>query len=395
MIRILIALIIVFCLTGSVWGADAKQQLQGIKKEIKEKKLLINKTVRVENVVTGELARINQNLKEQQSSLVVLDRDLQSVEKNLENTGSAIQSVKTGIEDKKLLIQKRLVAIYKAGYVGDIRFFFSAETFPRMLEDRRYMKSLVENDRKMLSDYNARIENLRSLQGNLAREATKKEKIKSNIELKKNEIEAEKRKKAVYLAKVQQDKKNYQASLRELEANSKRLQAIVQRLEAISRKRLAREKAAAGKVVKKGVDSPPPSSEKGFGAQKGRLSMPLRGRLISGFGRHKHAQFNSYTVNNGISIAAPVGADVRAIYDGTVIFAEYFKGYGNMVIVDHGGGYFSLYAHNSRIAKRAGTSVAKNDILASVGDIDSANGPMLYFEIRYQGKPVDPSAWVR
>ncbi len=161
------------------------------------------------------------------------------------------------------------------------------------------------------------------------------------------------------------------------------------------RKRIAREIAAAGKVVKKGADSPPPSSEKGFGAQKGRLSMPLRGRLISGFGRHKHAQFNSYTVSNGLSIAAPAGADVRAIYEGTVIFAEYFKGYGNMVIVDHGGGYFSLYAHNSRIAKRAGTSVAKNDILASVGDIDSANGPMLYFEIRYQGKPVDPSAWVR
>lgn len=100
-------------------------------------------------------------------------------------------------------------------------------------------------------------------------------------------------------------------------------------------------------------------------------------------------------MNNGISIAAPTGADVHSIYDGKVIFAEYFKGYGNLVIVDHGGGYFSLYAHNSKITKKVGTNVSKNDILASVGDVDSSNGPMLYFEIRYQGKPIDPTPWIR
>ena len=78
-----------------------------------------------------------------------------------------------------------------------------------------------------------------------------------------------------------------------------------------------------------------------------------------------------------------------------MIFADYFKGYGNMVIVDHGGGYFSLYAHAAKILKKIGAAVTRNEVVASVGESDSTRGAMLYFEIRYQGKPVDPAAWVR
>lgn len=405
MLRIFVLCIsIASFLTTSALGADVKQQLQGIKKEIKEKKRLIKKTARVENIVTNELTNIDQNLKEKQLSLNLLNRDLQQTEKNIHRTGNEIEALKSDIEHKKHQIQKRLVSLYKAGYVGDIRFLFSAETFPQMVESLRYAKSLLENDKNMVAEYNGRIERLKVLQGNLARDAQSKEKIKSNIELKKAEIESDKKKKAEYLAKVKQEKKNYQASLQELETNSKRLQAIIQKLDAISRKqrieaeskkRAIKKKVVAGTAERKQETIVPQSSSSGFGSQKGRLAMPVRGQIISKFGRQKHPQFNSYTFNNGISISAPTGTDVHSIYEGKVIFAEYFKGYGNMIIVDHGGGYFSLYAHNSRILKKTGTTVAKNDIIASVGDVDSPNGSSLYFEIRYQGKPVDPSFWAR
>jgi len=105
--------------------------------------------------------------------------------------------------------------------------------------------------------------------------------------------------------------------------------------------------------------------------------------------------FDSFTVSNGISVAAPTGTPIHAVFEGEVIFADAFKGYGNMVIVDHGGGFFSLYAHAASIAKKVGAKVAKNEVLGSVGELDSAKGPMLYFEIRYQGKPVDPAPWFR
>jgi septal ring factor EnvC (AmiA/AmiB activator) len=135
--------------------------------------------------------------------------------------------------------------------------------------------------------------------------------------------------------------------------------------------------------------------DKGLGAQKGRLTLPVKGTIVERFGRHKHPEFDSFTFSNGISVTAPAGTPIHAVFDGEVIFADYFKGYGNMIIVDHGGGFFSLYAHAASVAKKVGSKVARNDVLASVGDVDSSKGPLLYFEIRYQGKPVDPAPWFR
>jgi murein hydrolase activator len=235
------------------------------------------------------------------------------------------------------------------------------------------------------------LERLKLLKKTLEADVARKEKIRGRIESKKREIEAEKRDKTAYLVKIREEKKRYQASLKELEANARGLQVMVERLEARARK------SYTGKKVQRGVHGGTSVvvPDRGFGNLKGKLSLPVRGEIIEGFGRHKHPEFNSYTFSNGISVAAARGADVRAVYDGEVIFADYFKGYGNMIIVDHGGGFFSLYAHNSRILKKVGTKVSKNEVIASVGDVDSTRGPMLYFEIRYQGHPVDPTPWFR
>jgi septal ring factor EnvC (AmiA/AmiB activator) len=412
---------------SSSWSADARKELQGVTKEIREKKQLIDKTTLQENRVSAELRKIDDNLREKQATLVALKRDMLKVENGIEKTSDEISIVQGEAEAKKLLIQKRLVSIYKAGDTGSIRFLFSSDSFPQMLENMRYMKSLLESDRKLVSAYEERIAKLKFLKNSMVSDIRKKERLGADIESTKRQIEVEKQSKSSFLVRVREEKKAYQASLRELEANSRRLQSIVARLEverkrkefALRRAEAARQKkilqarAAAARQQSKtryrekvkeshgnrtDVTAPaisPPESTSGFASQKGRLSMPARGRIVSSFGRHKHPEFNSFTVSNGISIAAPSGTEVRSVYEGKVVFSDYFKGYGNMVIVDHGGGFFSLYAHNSRLLKRSGASVSRNEVLANVGDVDSAKGSVLYFEIRYQGKPVDPSSWVR
>ncbi len=417
-IKLFILLTLSCLLAVSARGADEKKQLQGIRKEISKKKVLIKKTSQVENRVSSELTRINTSLREKQTSLAVLNRDLRSVEGNIGKTQQAIAAAQKEAEIRKTMIQKRLVAAYKAGDTGTVRFLFSSQSLPQMQENLRYMKAVVENDRKLVAAYNEQVEVLRKLKRTMETDARRKASLRGTIEQTKRQIEQEKINKTTYLVQVREEKKAYQASLAELEANSRRLHAIVQRLEAESRKRYtakkreqarAAKRAQAGTVkqprVKAGKQTPdtrvetaevqPMNTSTGFASQRGRLSMPVRGRIIATYGRHKHPDFNSFTFSNGISISAPAGADVRSIYDGTVVFADYFKGYGNMVIVDHGGGFLSVYAHNSRVAKRAGASVSRNEVVASVGDVDSAKGPLLYFEIRYQGKAVDPSSWVR
>ncbi len=384
------------------WGADAAKQLQGIKKEIKAKKRLITKTSQVESKVSEEMLLMERTLREKEKDLGVLARELASTDVRLQSNQSEISAVQKDTEERKGLIQKRLVSLYKAGEVGTMRILFSSQTFPEMVENLRYMNALLASDRKQIEQYNERLARLKELKRIMEDDLRRKERLKKDVEAKKREIQSEKNRKSAYLRQVREEKQIHLASLSELEANSRRLQSVLARLEA-ARRAATRKKPAAPAREKQAADSPsgrdtspvPPASTTGFGSQRGRLSLPVQGRIVGTFGRHKHPEFNSYTNSNGMSIAAPVGSDVRAVYGGTVVFADYFKGYGNMVIIDHGDGYFSLYAHNSRILKRVGASVVRNEAVASVGDLDSTRGPMLYFELRYRGRPVNPSLWLR
>jgi septal ring factor EnvC (AmiA/AmiB activator) len=374
--------------------ADVRDDLKGINSQIKEKQQLLKQTKKAESKVSSDLVHIEKNLREKEINLLHLSSELKVVESGVTNTQKQIQLTLAGLEHKKEEITRRVSSLYKAGEMGNVRIFFSSGSIPQAVENRRYMRSVLENDRKLFLDYQTRLLQLKGLKDSLEKEAVRKEKLSERIKAKKQEIENEKSKKSALLSQVRQVKKEYQSSLKELQVNARRLQAMVERLEARSRK-VYSQKDDKKKLVPGGDYNQPPVSDKGFGSQRGRLSIPASGEIVSRFGKHKHPEFNSFTFNNGITIAASMNADIKAVFDGEIIFAEKFKGYGNMLIIDHGGGFFTLYAHTSRINRKVGSSVRKNDVVAQVGDTDSTDGTKLYFEIRYQGKPVDPGPWLR
>jgi len=393
MIR-LICICLLLVSAHSARGESPRDELKGVKQEIRAKKQLLSKTRKVEAVVSTELQEINRNLVQKESDLGRLDRDLTGVESSLDRTARDIVRVTDEANRKKLEIEHRLASLYKAGELGAVRMFFSAESFPQMAENIRYMRSILDNDKKIFVEYDQKVVELRRLKSELERDAVEKSRIKAGITSKKLEIEQEKSKKAAYLLKVRQDRTSYEKSLRELQANAARLQSMMERLEALSRRKLSSRHEKPGRRLKP-LTELPPVPDRGFASQKGRMSLPVRGEIIETYGKHKQPDFNSYTFSKGFSIAAAAGSDIKSIYEGSVIFADYFKGYGNMIIIDHGGGYFSLYAHAARVLKKVGADVARNETVATVGDTDSSKGPLLYFEIRHQGKPVDPAGWVR
>ena len=394
MSRLAIILGILIISASPVQAENPKDELSGVKREIKAKKQLITKTRKVEAVISTELLEINRNLEQKESDLVRMDRDLRTVETSIGRTSREIVRVTDEANRKRQEIERRLSSLYKAGEIGALRMFFSSESFPQMAENIRYMSSILDNDKRIFQEYNQKIEELRILKTELERDAAKKERIKEGIAVKKLEIEQEKSKKASYLVKVRQDRKSYETSLKELQANASRLQLMIERLDALSRRKLSSRHEKPGSKLKPLAELPP-VPDRGFASQKGRMSLPVRGEILESFGKHKHPEFNSYTFSKGLSISANAGTDIKVVYEGTVIFADYFKGFGNMVIVDHGGGYFSLYAHAARISKKVGAEVARHETIAIVGDVDSTKGSILYFEIRHQGKPVDPTDWVR
>ncbi len=142
---------------------------------------------------------------------------------------------------------------------------------------------------------------------------------------------------------------------------------------------------------------PPRTGEvpyKGFAQLRGKLPSPASGAIEVAFGKVVNPRFRTVTVQKGIDIAAARGEAVRAVAPGRVVHAGWFKGYGNLVIVDHGDGYHTLVAHLESMSTAAGEDVTAGALLGTVGDTGSLKGPYLYFEVRENGKPLDPGAWL-
>ena len=132
----------------------------------------------------------------------------------------------------------------------------------------------------------------------------------------------------------------------------------------------------------------------GFGALRGKLPRPVKGVIEVGFGKVVNPRFNTVTVQKGLDIRAPAGTPVRAVAEGTVAYVGALRGYGNLLILDHGDGFHTLMAHLATLTPELGATVAAGDVVGEVGDTGSLKGAYLYFEVRRAGQAVDPAPWL-
>ncbi|MEE9569890.1 MAG: peptidoglycan DD-metalloendopeptidase family protein, partial [Candidatus Binatia bacterium] len=194
----------------------------------------------------------------------------------------------------------------------------------------------------------------------------------------KKSIRLERKRKRHILARLKREKGIRERAIKELEQAAHGLQRMI-------------DEIARKSIVKPAKAYP----RKGFASVKGRLHYPVRGKVVGGFGRASHPEFPAEVYRKGINIEAPLGEEIRAVETGRVIFADRFSGYGQMIIIDHGERYYTVYAHLYDILKRAGESVRRGEAIALVGDSGSLRGSRLYFEIRKDGQPLNPLAWFR
>jgi septal ring factor EnvC (AmiA/AmiB activator) len=165
-------------------------------------------------------------------------------------------------------------------------------------------------------------------------------------------------------------------------------------------KALKKEKAELESLVKskagRGRPAPAPGKTRRpeLLARHGKIIAPAQGRLVRRFGRIEDDRYGTFTQNDGIDIEAPLGAGVRAVLKGKVVFADWFRGYGKLMIVDHGSGCTSIYAHLGDFAARVGERVEEGQTVGLVGDTGYVAAPTLHFEIRQDGAAVDPEPWL-
>jgi septal ring factor EnvC (AmiA/AmiB activator) len=194
----------------------------------------------------------------------------------------------------------------------------------------------------------------------------------------------------VLLAKVKDERAYHDRMVLELSEATRRLEAFIRDLQAKQR-RVARTPPAGRARPAPGDIGP----SVGLGALRGRLAWPAEGKVVAEFGTQVHPRFGTKTFRNGIDIEVAEGTNIVVVYPGHVMYTGWFRGYGNLIIVDHGNDYYTLYAHAADIRVAEGDDVKQGQIIGTVGDTGSLQGPRLYFEVRHQGKPQDPEQWLR
>lgn len=221
--------------------------------------------------------------------------------------------------------------------------------------------------------------------------------IQRDEEKSRTDLLAEKKERQEAAFSLKREIADTQAELDKLRKDQARLGSLVATIDARLEKERAAEAAAARRAEEEAAKkahrpakvTPAPSGT-AFAKLKGRLAKPVDGRIAARFGTKRTGS----ATWQGIRFRAPEGADVRAVAAGTVVFADWLRGYGNLIIVDHGGNYLSVYANNDTLLKNVGERVQQGETIGAVGSSGGDDEPGLYFELRHRGKPVNPSPWL-
>ena len=378
---------------------DNRDRLKEVQRELGREREKAKEAGRKEASLSRELAALEEDLRSKTKLLKELEDKLRGSSQRIARLSRDISVTETRLQRSRMFLRRRVRAMYKQGRLGYVRMLLSAEDFSSVGRRLKYLSALAAQDQRVMQSYSVSLTDLSQKRAELERYKKEVAEATEKAAATRSQIVEEQRKQRVLLAKVREEKSGHLAAVKELEKSAKDLQALMARLQSEEERqrrasRLApKREASRGESVPK-EEAPDIRDDGRFERLRGKLPWPAAGTLASTFGRQEHPRFRTVTFNRGIEITAPHGRDIVAVAEGTVIYADWFKGYGRLVILDHGGGYFTLYAHASDIVVKVGDTVSGGQIVAKVGDSGSLEGPQLYFELRHKGKPENPLAWL-
>jgi len=360
---------------------EENQRLKKIEQQIKSVKDEINNLQKKEIGYLETLHKIEKLLRDTEKELQAIEKDLKLAQKEIIQGEDEFILEKEKLKKKAKLLESRLRQIYKQRLTGYLEILFDSESFSDFLTRFRYIKNILSLDAEVINDIRQQMKKIEDHKINLENREEILSLLKEEVEKEKENIEFSIKSKKSIINKIDSQKEVYLKSLKELEQSSQEIKNIIER---IYKQREEDSKKASQKEIPTITLKP----------KKGIFALPIQGKLISGYGRQKNIEFNTYTFNSGIGISAPLGQVVHAAGSGEVIYTGNIKGYGQIIIIDHGGRVTTLYAHLSRILVDIGDKVKKEQTIGQVGDSGGVSSPRLHFEVRVEGKPTDPMNWL-
>ena len=357
---------------------EFKKKAQDISREIEKGKAKIQKFSHRETDIISRLNQVDQALNRSRIRIAGLSREIERLEKKITETAAASEKLVDQIKANETYIAKRLVALYKLNWLGKFHVLASAESLQELLQRKTAIERILAYDETVIKALRDNRRDLETVRSRLEAHRNEKRRRADEYQKQIEQIAAERSQRAKLLAHVRKEKSVQLAAVESLKLAARDLDEKI--------KNLGIESAAT--TPQKYTATEP------FQAYKGLLKMPVKGKIVSLFGKFKNTSYQVLNFRSGIEIQTERGEPIAAVYAGKILYADWFKGYGNMIIIDHGENYYTVYAHIEETFKSTGDTVEAGEVIATVGDSGSISGPKLYFEVRHHGKPLDPMQWL-
>ncbi|EKT4456541.1 peptidoglycan DD-metalloendopeptidase family protein [Pseudomonas putida] len=434
MLRALI-LLALSCLLSPAFAderAQTQQQLDATRQDIAELKKTLSK-------LQEEKAGVQKDLKTTETDIGNLEKQVEALQQELKKTEGELERLDT--EKKKLqsarVEQQRLIAIQaRSAYQNNgreeyLKLLLNQQNPEKFARTLTYYDYLSKARLEQLRTFNETLRQLANVEQEISSQQQQLLAQRADLDSRRQELETERAKRQQVLAKLNSDVKDRgqklqareqdQADLAKVlktieetlarqarEAEEARKKALLAQQEAEKRRKQEALAAAAARDQAREPAEPPKKARTtlgpmvssdganyggAFSAARGKLPWPVNGRLLARFGDARGSDARAKW--DGVMISATPGTQVRAVHGGRVVFADWLRGAGLLVILDHGNGYLSLYGHNQSLLKNAGDIVKAGEAISTVGNSGGQEAAGLYFAIRQQGRPTDPSQWCR
>ncbi len=356
-------------------SGDLDDQLTKVRGQIVDLKARLEAESKKEATILSSLDRISLNKSILKSELDLYGLEMAKAGREQEALRRGLPALQAKLKKEKDSIGATLVTLYKYGRFSPVQFFFQSQDLRLLASESKSLTLLARYQQDILHSYQVDLSRLNTSQRALDIKRAELQGLIEAAKTKRKELEGQEARNKRRIDEIQQNKTLYQQTLNELNERARELQLLMD------------------KLAKQEVEFPAPFVP--LYDRKGKLPWPVPGRVITRFGLERHPQFNTSTKNNGIEIAPETrDAVVRAVHAGRVVYADYFQGYGNLLILDHGLSYYSLYGHCASFLAKKGDWVTAAQPLGLAGDVGSLKGVCLYLEIRYKAQPLNPLQWL-
>lgn len=367
-LNLALSLLISLSVTGTALADDLEDQLADLQRQAEEQQAKTNEASAKVESVSERLRQIQEELRVATAEYKEVKGQLDSVEDKISDNTELLQKTEADLKVKNKKLQQRVRDIYINGQISYVDVLFGAKDFADLMTRMDVLKRIIKHDYDLIMkvrEEKATVENTRA---QLEKDKAEAEVLVADAQAKKAKVE---------------DKESEQQVLLD--------QAIYDR---DTSERMYEEIMAASQEVANMIRRSHMSSAGYSGAPAGGMIWPISGPITSEFGWRTHPIFGTARFHSGLDIGGDYGMPIYAAASGTVIYAGWISGYGNAVIIDHGGGVTTLYGHNDSLNVSEGENVAQGQVIAMCGSTGNSTGPHCHFEVRENGEPVSPYGYL-